>query len=315
MTTKSGKKVFKNSKSGSSGSKVAAQAPLQPEIDKQKMAAFFSAAGLKGKSEMDGRLKVETVVIKETAVEPASVAPEEKLLSMTETTGPSAAREEEAENSISFPEPLGTDENETFLETANAADGPAENDDASEKGDERMSTADSGNIAKGVSHSGSCSFNLLPVVFILLLAALFWFYYLASTSQEHPEFSRLRSQSAVPENEDIITPGLRRENSMPAMQKDPSFMRAPIPFWQHRQPCSALSTQMVAPAAEKPKVENVDSFSRAPVPFWHKKKAAVKLTPELTAPDSPLSSELKSSLPASMDPSFQRAPKPFWKKN
>ncbi|MBN2705466.1 MAG: hypothetical protein JXR89_03375 [Deltaproteobacteria bacterium] len=343
MTTKSGKKAFKNSKSAGSGSKVAAPTPLHPEIDKQKMAAFFSAAGLEGKSDVVDSLKEEEVVVTETETEPVSAVPQDSL-SMTEKIGPaSAERDEETESPVSFSEPAapGTGENDTSVEIVNVVDACAGNDNASEKGDELMSIADSGNMAKGVSCSESCSFNLLPVFFILLVAALFWFYYIASTSHEHSEFSRLRFQPAVSENENNEH-ALRPEKFTPASQgvemavgpaqrsggdggvavKDPSFMRAPLPFWQNRKPCPEFRIQTVTPIAEKQKVENVDSFSRAPVPFWRKGKAAVKTipgltaaSPELTAPSSgPFLSELKSSA-VSMDPSFQRAPKPFWKKN
>ena len=369
MTTGSGKKTSKTGKAPASRGrrkKVVAKAPVPAEIDKQKMAAFFSAAGLDNSSPDSVKETAEVEEAKETVSEEsgAQLAAESAAASVAEN-GPA----DESEPAVKEPE---NDETVVVAEPADAVATDSDNRDDSdnEKGEIVMTTTSKS--TGGGSDSGS--FSVLPMVFGLTVLALFWFYYISSaplkTAAEarveqgkaeisvlmskikglEAEVARLRAKLVVFEKaahqakkltgkvsapvkrgvvagEKAAAKAVSKDAQVPAaaIKKDPSFDKAPVPFWRQMQRGPLTQPRKeVKPAVKETPAAKGDSFSKAPKPFWLKPRvkpeaAKVKKEVKISAPPaakavSKIGKEEPASAPA-LDPSFKKAPKPFWLKD
>ncbi len=369
MTTANGKKTPKTSKTSKAPvsrgrrKKVVAKAPAPAEIDKQKMAAFFSAAGLD-----------------ETAPDSVAEAAEvegAKNQDIKESGKPSPADSTSTPLVESEPVTKESENDETVVVaksvevTATASDNSGDSDNNSEKGEILMTTTEK----PTAGGSGSSSYNLLPMFAVLLLIALFWLYYISSTplkkaaearvEQGKAEISVLMSKVKGLEAEvsklkmklvlfekaamkwkkaavqatkasaqvkrgvvsvkKVEVKAISKDKPMAAtaVKKDPSFDKAPTPFWRNMGPRGSLIKQpvkKVKPEVKTPAVK-VDSFSKAPKPFWLNprfKPAAAKAKKQviISAPSAVKAApqQKPASAPA-LDSSFDKAPKPFWQKD
>ena len=378
MTTASGKKTPKTGKAPARRTqrkKTVEKAPAPVEIDKQKMAAFFSAAGVKETPSKPEKKPVKVSVkeyVKESVKEPVKVEDikkvvpeksEEQLpvkLTPTPTATPVAESTPAKESPVAAKKPEKVETKVVAAPTATSVT-ESENSD-SEKGETVMTTS---SPATG-GGSGSGSFSILPMLFVLAALAVCWFYYVSSVplkkaavaqvEQGKAEISVLMSKVKVLETEVTklrIKLGLFEKaavkaktsakkgvvagkkaapkgESVPAVKKDSSFDKAPIPFWRQmkrRGPLTQKSLKKVKSVVETPAVK-VDSFSKAPKPFWLKPRvkpatAKVKKEVKISAPPAAKTSpktkkiaakQAPASVPA-LDPSFKKAPKPFWVKD
>ncbi len=306
MTTGSGKKAPKISKAPArhgQRKKIVAKAPAPVEIDKEKMAAFFSAAGADNSAPNSEKETIEVVVPTDT---------------------------------------IATDKNSD-----------------NEKG-EAVGTSIPPTTSGG---SDSGSYSVLPMVFVLAVLALFWFYYISSTplkkaavaqfEQGKVKISALMSRIGILEAEvvrlkakrvvfekasqkpkkitkKVVTPVksgvVVKGSSVPAT--DSSFDKAPIPFWQQMKRGSLAQPRKEMKPAVKTPVVKVDSFNKAPKPFWLKprvKPEAAKVKKEVKLPAPPaakvapkpkkLTVKHEPDSAPVLDPSFKKAPKPFWLKD
>ena len=393
MTTASGKKTPKTGKAPArrgQRKKVIEKAPTPVEIDKQKMAAFFSAAGLEETPAKPGEKLVKAPVkVKEAAAfkEPVNETVEEPVKEPVKVKEPIKVEETKkvvSKKSVVQPpaKPIPTPVAESIpVEEAPpaakkpekieavAAAAPAvmivteSKDSDSKKGETPMTTT--APATSGGSNSGS--FSILPMLVILAALAVCWFYYVSSVPLKkaaivqveqgkteisvlsakiktlEAEVTRLgvklgifekaavKAKASAKKGVAVVKKAAPKTVSTPAaVKQDPSFDKAPIPFWQQMKSRGSLiqkSQKNVRPVLETPAVK-VDSFSKAPKPFWLKprvKPAAAKVKKEVKISAPPVikaAPKVKKTAtnqePAAapvFDPSFKKAPKPFWIKD
>ncbi|MCD6533052.1 MAG: hypothetical protein J7L25_03095 [Deltaproteobacteria bacterium] len=320
MTTANGKKTPKNPKTGKAPvsrgrrKKVVAKAPAPAEIDKQKMAAFFSAAGL-DKTAPDSGTEVESVAVKGSKKsEPAESG---KPVLVESTSVPAAASEPPAKE----PENAEVAAIAKSVEvSATAGDNPDDIDNNSEKGETLMATTEKTTTAG----SGSGSYNLLPMFAVLLLIALFWLYYISSTplkkaaevqvEQGKAEISVLMAKVKGLEAE---VAGLKIKLVLfekAAMKwKNAAVQAVKASAQVKRGVVSVKKVKVKAISKDKPKaataVKKGSSFDKAPIPFWRN----MNLRPSgslIKPPVKKVKPEVKA--PAVKVDSFSKAPKPFW---
>ncbi len=358
MTTGSGKKTPKSPKAGkapasrSRRKKIVDKAPAA--IDKEKMAAFFSAAGIDSKEGEPKKSGAALAAEVSVATAAASTPPAEVVVEVAEPSPVDDVSEV-------APEKGSKDPGETLMKIPSEASG---------------------------NGSGSGSSNMLSMYSVLLLLAFFWFYFISSSplhkaaqvkvKQGEVAISALASKvqglkienrnlknrlqrleqvahkwkkaarkgntpvtvGILPAKKRVIETAPKAQPAIsikpvtkpvvkPAAKKDPSFDKAPIPFWRNMKPRGSLikSTPVKVKPVVKVPAAKVDSFSRAPKPFWltpRVKPAAVKAKKQviITAPPavkcpctykSATTKKEPATTPA-LDPSFEKAPKPFWLK-
>ena len=326
MTTKKEKKSVRKSKvvkSGSPASKTAKRAkstgernkvltksPVAGEIDKEKMAAFFSAGGLK------------EPVATEEKVKPEKTKPEPVAAVVPETPAPVPPVEKQPQLEVKVAEVL-PEVAVSEIPVAKVVEKDRNLKDQNlekKKGEIKMTTTEP--VKSSSKDSGSIS--ILPIFVILFCMAVFWFYYIssaplqkaASTMVEQGQTQILKLEKKVKSLQAVIA-GLQAElktqqNQTVAVKKvapaktvkDSSFDKAPVPFWRnyqhpHAKQLKKLNRNKKSPAVKAPAAK-VDSFSKAPVPFWRKANGA---QPEAKVKDG-----------AHHDSSFDKAPIPFWRK-
>ncbi len=337
MTTKKEKKSVKKIKSVKSGnptgktakrakaaagrSKVVVKGSVSSEIDKEKMAAFFSAGGLK---EPVAAEKAESEpAVPETGVSaPVFKAPVKK--------SPPPVTEKASElPAVTIPEVAG----DKVVKKVVEEDYKCEEQNLKEqnlkekKGETEMTTTEPVKHSSKESGSGT----ILPIFVILIFMAAFWLYYIslaplqkaAATQMEQSQTQIQKLEKKVKSLQAVIA-GLKNElkdlqtsahpnraltakKTAPAKTtvKDSSFAKAPIPFWRNYQHPRTKQLEKLNGNKKKPVVTvkapaaDIDSFSKAPVPFWRKGKAA------------PSAAAVKD---AHHDSSFDKAPIPFWRK-
>ncbi len=341
MTTKKEKKSVRKSKvvkSGSPASKTAKRAnsagernkvltksPVAGEIDKEKMAAFFSAGGLKEPVAVEKKVKSTKAkpepVAAVTSETSASVPPVEKK------TEPEVKVAEVSENITPEVSEVKVVSEDQKPEKQNLKDQTLKDQTLKEKkGEIKMTTAEP--VKSSSKDSGSIS--ILPIFVILFCMAAFWLYYVSSaplqkaaaTMVEEGQTQILKLEKKVKGLQAIIA-GLQVElkvlqNSAQQNQavtvkkaaaaktvKDSSFDKAPVPFWRNYQHPQAKQLEKLnknkKTSTVKAPVAKVDSFSKAPVPFWRKANGA-----------QPVAKATKDG--ARHDSSFDKAPIPFWRK-
>jgi len=330
MTTKKEKMSVKKSKTVKSGSpagktakrakaagerrKVVAKSPVAGEIDKEKMAAFFSAGGLKEPAAAAEKVKPDPAAVV-TLETPVPVSPVEKKT--------------EPEVKAAADQPAVTTPEVTVPKVVNENQSPENQDlkeqNLEEKGETKMTT--SAPVKSSSKDSGGIS--ILPIFVVLFCMAAFWLYYISSAplqktavttvEQEQTQIQKLEKKI---KNLQAIISGLQaklkaaqsstQQNQAAAVKKevpaktvkDSSFDKAPIPFWRnyqhpHAKQLEKLNRNKKSSAVKAPAAQ-VDSFSKAPVPFWRKAKG--------TQPEA----EVKAG--AHHDSSFDKAPIPFWRR-
>ena len=291
---------------------VVGKTPVAVEIDKKKMAAFFSAGGL---------------TESKTEVKPEPVAPAQSLSVPVVSKSVAGNRPETVVEKVD-PEALVV---EVVAKEQNSEIQKTEDD----KGEIEMATIETGESSTKSSNSGS--FSMLPMFVVLLMVALFWFYYISAAPLHKAAAAQLEQGSAKISTLEATVKNLRVEiavlqgeitglqSSVRKVQakfptvtvkrvatvkpvKGSSFDKAPIPFWRTMQHPRTKYLQKIGSAkaapvkAKKTAVKAVtgDSFSKAPVPFWRKTKT--------THPAG------KVEKGANHDSSFDKAPIPFWRK-
>ena len=181
MTTGSGKKTSKTGKAPTSRSrrkKVVEKAPVPVAIDKQKMAAFFSAAGLDSSVPDSVKESDEVAEAKEIALkESETLLPAEPVTATVTESG-----------SVDEAEPVTAesekDETVTVDEPADVVVADSEN--SNNKKDQTAVTATS-----PATGGGSDSFSILFMVFVLAVLALLWFYYISSAPLKNEVVARV----------------------------------------------------------------------------------------------------------------------------
>ncbi len=331
MTTKKEKKGVKKAKSAKSGSrptktvkpsgtgavreKMVAKTAKVSEVDKEKMAAFFSAAGLK---DVNPEVKPDAGTPARTAapLPDAKVVAETKPETPVQETEKPVVKTPEPEVAVAKPQP-----EKDILE-------PETENLKAEKGEIEMTPNKT--VSSNTKESKSGSFSTLPMFVILLCLAAFWFYYISAAPQPETaavqvKKSQTKIQSLEAQVKVLQAKVAALQASLAALQKpaaevkvkesaakpavkDSSFDKAPIPFWRtmHRNHTEQLQKASPKPVlkAAPVKSEKVDSFSKAPVPFWRKAPAdknGVKVEKDLAADKN-------------HDSSFDKAPIPFWEK-
>jgi len=323
MTTKKEKKGEKKTKSVKSGSpagkttkrtkvagersKVVVKSPVVGEIDKEKMAAFFSADGLKEPAAAE----------KTKPVPPAAVAPETPV----SAPAPVAAK---PQPKVTTPEVAAA---KAVNEDQNSEKQNLKDQNLNEKeGKIKMTTSEP---VKN-SSKGSGSISILPIFVILFCMAAFWLYYISSAPLQKVAVTMVeQGQTQIQKLEkkvkslQVIIAGLQAElkelqNAAQHDQaitvkkdvntktvKDSSFDKAPVPFWRNYQHPHAKQLEKLnknkKTATVKAPVAKIDSFSKAPVPFWRKANGT-----------QPAAKAVKDG--ARHDSSFDKAPIPFWRK-
>lgn len=268
-------KTVKRAKSAGGRSKVVAKSPVAGEIDKEKMAAFFSAGGLKEPIAAE-KAKSEPVAAV-TLKAPTPVPPTKKIeseVNVAQVTAPE----------ITVAKIVNKDQN---LEGQNLE---------KEKGEIKMTTT------KPVQSSAkdSASIGILPIFVILFCMAAFWLYYISSaplpktavTLVEQGQAQILKLEKKVKNLQSVIA-GLKaelKEAQSPSPQnqaaavkkvapkktvKDSSFAKAPVPFWRnyqhpHQKQLEKLNQNKKSAAVKTADPAKGDSFSKAPIPFWRK---------------------------------------------
>ncbi|MCD6430562.1 MAG: hypothetical protein J7L57_05005 [Deltaproteobacteria bacterium] len=357
MTTGSGKKTSKTGKASISRGrrkKVVDKAPVPAEIDKQKMAAFFSVAGLdeptpdvvKEPVETEAK-ETEKIIVSKESGEPLVAESAASLVNESGSADESEPVTVELENNeaIVVAEPVGVAASDSVIRDAGNNE---------KNGKTAMTTT------SPVTDGGSDSIGILSMVFVLAVLALFWFYYISSAplksaavvqvEQGKAEISALMSKIKGLEAE---VAGLKTElvvfekaalaggkavvkvvpkggqTSAVVIKKDSSFDKAPVPFWRQmkRGPLAQQTLKKVKPEVKAPALK-VDSFSKAPKPFWLNKRVkpeAVKVEKEIKISAPPaakavpqakkITAQQEPASNSALDPSFEKAPKPFWLKN
>ncbi|MBN2810209.1 MAG: hypothetical protein JXR80_12010 [Deltaproteobacteria bacterium] len=351
-------------------------------IDKEKMAAFFSGAGI------EIPVAVEVVQVKETAGEESKAAVEISSGSATESVEEAVVIVPEVPEQNQFDEgAAGLIETDgEALSAGNSfaddvlADDVLEDPNPSEKGESLMKNTP----PAPADDSASGSSGIVSMFVVLVLLALFWFYVISSvplrkaaelkveqgkvaisllttkvmgleaensrlqTRLEQLEQSALEWQKAAKKVAVSVSAGLlpakktaseaavTESVAAPALKRDSSFDRAPIPFWRQMRPRGSLIDKasgkvkpaVPAPAASALPAVKVDSFSKAPIPFWRKprvkpvvgkvdKQVVIKALPagKGLGQASPAEAASESVVNPALDPSFKKAPKPFWIKD
>ena len=332
MTTKKEKKSVKKAKVlksdkavnkpakrsvGGERGKIVSQTPTVSEIDKEKMAAFFSAGGL----EPPAPKKVDSESVPAAGASEESPVVESKTESVATT-----AKAAEIKNV------------KTAVEAEIKEPAPEKQNLPEEKGELEMTTV--AIVQTSAKDSNSDSFNTLPIFAVLIFMAAFWLYYIsAAPSQKVAAVQVKQSQSSILTLEKKVQilqvevaalqnklAGLQNsvhkspvksqsvtvKKAVPAKPvKDSSFDKAPIPFWRnfkhpHTQSMNKSQAKKVAPSKAVPVAKiapaaKVDSFSKAPVPFWRQA-------------DTGQSAAKAKEGSAHHDSSFDKAPIPFWRK-
>jgi len=304
-------KTVKRSKTGSERKKIVAKNPKASEVDKEKMAAFFSAVGLKDSVLTE---KPETVAPLPVAAPSAAG----KIVAATEPETSAVAVEKtiieaqvpEAEVAVASPP------------------SEAENIKEEKKGEIEMTTTETAETTS--QKSDSSSFSTLPLFVVLFCLAAFWFYYISAVpikkaaavqvEQSQTKIQYLEAQVKTLQAQIGVLQAKLAALSSPAREikvkkavavkappKGSSFDKAPIPFWrtmQHPHTGQLQKSQQKRVPAATAKAENVDSFSKAPVPFW--RKAAVG--------NKGVQAEKGADVKKNQSSSFDKAPIPFWRK-
>ncbi len=308
---KTAAKIVKRPDAGSERKKMVVKNPKASEVDKDKMAAFFSAAGLKE------TVPVEKPVPVTPAVVPAPSA-EARVVVADEPEAPAVAVEKtiieaqvpEAEVAVASP--------------------PSETENIKEeiKGEIEMTTTETAETTS--QKSDSSSFSTMPLFVVLFCLAAFWFYYISAApikkaaavqvEQSQTKIQSLEAQVKTLQTQiDVLQAKLaalsipvrevkvKQAATTKAPPKDASFDKAPIPFWrtmQHPHAEQLQKSQQKRVSAATAKSEKVDSFSKAPVPFW--RKAAVG--------NKGVQAEKGVNVKKNQSSSFDKAPIPFWRK-
>ena len=338
MTTGSGKKTSKTGKAPASRGrrkKIVDKAPAPAEIDKEKMAAFFSAVGADNSVPDSVKESAEVKEDKKTVLKESKV----QLLA-NPTTVSVAENGSTDESELTAKE----SENDKTIEVVVSTDTIATEKNSDNEKAETVETSIPPATGGG---SDSGSYSVLSMVFVLAVLALFWFYYIASTPLKkavvaqvesgkaeisvlmsrigslEAEVARLSAQLVVFEKaaqkpkkiiEKVIVPVesgavvekepvvkvVAKGSPVPSavIKKDSSFDKAPIPFWRQmkRDSLVAQPRKEVEPAVKTPVVK-VDSFSKAPKPFWLKPKV------------KPEAAKVKKEMKLSAPPAAKAAPK------
>jgi len=304
-------KSVKGSGAGSERKKVVVKNPKVGEIDKEKMAAFFSAVGLKEPALSE---KSESVAPVPAEAPPAAV---ENV----------AAAEPETPPAVEVEKPIVTDPVPEAEVVVTSSPQPENNNLKEEKGEIEMTTTETAETSSKKSSSGS--FSTMPLFIILLCLAAFWFYYISSAPLKNAaavkvepsqtKLQLLESQVKTLQAEVGVLQAKLAALQCPAREakvkkavpekapvRDASFDKAPTPFWrtmEHPHAEQLQKSRENRAAAATVKTEKVDSFSKAPVPFW--RKAETK---------NGVSTKKGTEVNKNRDPSFDKAPVPFWRK-
>lgn len=338
MTTKKEKKSVKKAKVVKNGSpagktkkranvaagrsKVVVKSPVASEIDKEKMAAFFSAGGLKEPVAVEKVKSEPAATVAQPPESPAPVAP------VVEKPQPEVKAVKEVPKKIT-PEVKVPKVNAPKVSGAtvvNEDQKPKKQNLKEKEGENKMATTEP--VKSSTEDSGSIS--ILPIFVILFCMAAFWFYYISSaplqkaaaTMVEQGQTQILKLEKKVKSLQSVIA-GLqadlqklesssRPQPVIPAKKavkgvtiKGSSFDKAPVPFWRNYKHPSAkqlgkLSQNKKSSAVQAPGAK-VDSFSKAPVPFW-RKTTGTQSAAKVKDGKKPHGS------------SFDKAPVPFWRK-
>lgn len=335
----------KDKKGGSAKSakrrKVVEQAPVPSEMDKKKMAAFFTAGTAKDETTVQEEIpaKEETPAVEASS----AVSSSESLASEGAATVAVEPAVEAESAAVPEAEPVSGASEAGPAEGDAGNDNQGNDDNGNNQGDDGMTVKDG---------NGGGSFTMLPMFVVLVVVAIFWLYYISAAPGQREalvqiersqaevstltervrsledEISRLRSkmvqmkEKAAASQAVAVSPG-KEPGKDPALVKDPSFSRAPVPFWHKPRPGCRFRgpAKKNAGGAKLSPAPARDSFSRAPVPFWRKgrgscgKKGFGKAVaaPVPAANQKPRLAGQPGTDPAA-DPSFSRAPVPFWRK-
>ncbi len=301
-------KTAKRAKVADGRSKVVVKSPVAGEIEKEKMAAFFSAGGLKEPVGAANKTKLEPVA---SVTPKAPVPPLEKKIDSVKV-----AEELPAVTVQEVPVTKAVNEDQ------NSENQDLKEQNSEEKGEIKMTASEP--VKSSSKDTGSIS--ILPIFVILFCMAAFWFYYISSaplqkataTKAEQGQTQILKLEKQVKGLQAVIAglqaelkvaQSLGQQNQAAAVKKaapakkvkDSSFDKAPVPFWRnyqhpHAKQLEKLNRDEKSPAVKAPTAK-VDSFSKAPVPFWREAKGAQP------------AAKVKH-----LDSSFDKAPIPFWRK-
>jgi cell division protein FtsB len=317
------KKPAKRSGSGERDSFIG-QAKKVPEVDREKMAAFFSAGGLDSPEPP----KAEPPAAKKAEPPAPAAAPVKAPGKDSATVG-----ESKTETAAVTTEVTAADKAEKVPEAKSTVPVPEKQNLKKGKGEIEMAANETAQTAANGSKSES--FNTLPIFAVLIFMAAFWLYYISAAAPQKTSAAQVKqsqSQISVLENEvqtlraevallqgklAALQKSVRQSSLKPAAAaekaakvkpvKDSSFDKAPVPFWRNYQHPNAKQMEKMKQnrksAAVKPVPAKVDSFSKAPVPFWRKAKGSQ---------ESESATKVKDG--ARHDSSFDKAPIPFWRK-
>ena len=325
MTTTNGKKTPKPTKTPKTGKapasrgrrkKLVAKAPVPAEIDKQKMAAFFSAAGL-DKTAPDSVAVTETVEV--VGIEKSDLKKSGKPSPVEPISTPAGESEPLIKKPVA--KKFENDEVAAIAKSveviATASDNSEDGDNNSEEG-ETLITTTVKSIAGG---SGSGSYNLLPMFAVLLFIALFWFYYISSTPLKKAAEARVEQGKAEISVLMSKVKGLETEISRLKI-KLVLFEKAAMKWKNAAVQAAKASAQAKRGVVSVKKVEvkaitkdklvatvakKGSSFDKAPIPFWRNMKPRGSLIKQSSKKVKPA----VKTPPVEVD-SFSKAPKPFW---
>ena len=321
MTTGSGKKnpkkpkTPKKPKSGKASAsrgkrkKVVAKTPESVAVDKEKMAAFFSAAGVE--SEAGAELKAAKKVAAKKAedkVSKAALGAEVSAAKMV-ASAEAGASERVAEGATS------EDKVEAIEPGSGSLNSNDNNNNGNQKGDSQMTT----NPKTSANGTGSGSFNTFSMFFVLLGLALFWFYFISSNPQQKAAAIQVEQGKAeiltlTTKIKALETANRELENKLKYLKKvvrkykkAAQKVNAPLTIGVIPAKKAGIEAAPEDSATPAPVVKRDSSFEKAPTPFWRNmgphgsliKKAPEKIKPEVKAP-------------AAKVDSFSKALKPFW---
>ncbi len=315
MTTGSGKKISKTGKAPSSRGrrkKVIDKAPVPAEIDKEKMAAFFSAAGLNEPDSDTAKVPVELEEVEKTVLK-------ESGESLVTESAPSL---DKASGPLAESQPVTADlKNDETVVVAEPADVVATDSVVCDAGNiEKAKTAMTTTSSAPGGGSDSGSISILSMVFMLAVLALFWFYYISSAplkkaavvqfDQGPAEISALMSKIKGLEAEvaGLKTKLVVFDRTVKKLEK--STVKVGTSVKKGALTGEKAVVKMVPKDGQTSSVviEKDSSFDKVPVPFWRQMK------------HGPLAQQaLKKVKPVAQAPlvkvdSFSKAPKPFWLK-
>ena len=327
MTTGSGKKTSKAGKAPASRSrrkKVVSKAPAPAEIDKAKMAAFFSAAGPDDSTPDLVKEPAEVEEVKKTDLK------ESVTQALVEPTAAPVAENGPADDSeVVAKEP----ENDEIVVAAEPADVITTDSDKRDDSDnENAKTLMTTTSPAAGSDSNSGTFGVLPMIVVLVVLAFFWFYYVTlaplkkaavtKVEQGKTEISVLISRIGSLEAEVVRLKAKLVVFEKAALKPKPKKItekvtvpaksgvvveKKPVvkPVVESKPAVKAVAKDSQAPAAV---VKKDSSFDKAPVPFWRQMKRG----PLAQQPRKKVKPAVKA--PAVKVDSFSKAPKPFWLK-